>query len=137
MARTDLDAYYFAGSLPGAILATAADAKVKEEDAEILLRPLTAEAFSQEMIDRQAALNRTIEGLGVKAKDLVLRIEALAPGLQSFGEAKKILDDQYPAKSRDADTDGKKAITVLKRAVFHAVRTQAEADTWQKTILGL
>jgi len=34
MARTDLEAYYFAGSLPGAILATAADAKVKDVQAE-------------------------------------------------------------------------------------------------------
>lgn len=137
MARTDLDAYYFAGSLPGAILGTTADAKVKEAEAEIRLRPLTTEAVSQPMIDRRAALNRAIEGLGVKAKDLVLQIEALAPGLQSFGEAKKILDDQYPANSRDADTDGKRAITVLKRAVLHAVRNQVEADTWQKTIAGL
>jgi hypothetical protein len=34
MARKHLEAYYFAGSLPGAILATAADAKVKDAEAE-------------------------------------------------------------------------------------------------------
>jgi len=122
MAKTDLEAYYFAGSLPGAILGTAADAKVKEgaAEAELRLRPITTEAVSQSMIDRRAALNRAIEGLGVKAKDLVLQIETLAPGRQTFAEAKQILDDQYPANARDADTDGKKAITVLKRAVLHA-----------------
>ena len=34
MARTDLEAYYFAGSLPGAIIATASDAQVKDKQAE-------------------------------------------------------------------------------------------------------
>jgi hypothetical protein len=135
MARTDLEAYYFAGSLPGAILGTAADAKVKEAEAELRLRPLTSEAVSQPMIDRRTALKLMIEGLGVKAKDLVEQIEALAPGLESFAEAKKILDEHYT--SREADTDGKSAIRVLKRAVTHAVRNQAEAEAWQKTIAGL
>jgi hypothetical protein len=48
MARTDLEAYYFAGSLPGAIIATAADAKVKDADAEDKLAKLRANKFSED-----------------------------------------------------------------------------------------
>lgn len=46
MARTDLDAYYFAGSLPGAILSTAADAGVKERQAENELDKIRTSTFS-------------------------------------------------------------------------------------------
>lgn len=137
MARSDLEAYYFAGSLPGALISTAADAKVKEAQAEVALRSLTTEAVSQPMIDRRGALNRMIEGLGPKAKELVVQIDALAPSSESFAEAKKILDDQYPATAREADADGKRAIVVLKRAVLHSVRSAAEADRWQGVIAGL
>ena len=139
MARTDLEAYYFAGSLPGAILGTAADAKVKEAEADkLLLRPITAQAAGKEMIATRATLTRRIETLdGAKAKNLVDQIEALAPNSKSFSDAKSILDDQYPAASRPGDTDGKKAIVVLKRAVLHAVRSPEEADSWQNAIDGL
>ncbi len=49
MARTDLEAYYFAGSLPGAILGTAADAKVKNDDAEDRLAKFRVTKFSEDM----------------------------------------------------------------------------------------
>jgi hypothetical protein len=48
MARTDVEAYYFAGSLPGAILATAADAKVKEKEAEDRLARFRSNVFSED-----------------------------------------------------------------------------------------
>ena len=48
MARTDLDAYYFAGSLPGAILGTAADAKVKNDEAEDRLAKFRVTKFSED-----------------------------------------------------------------------------------------
>jgi hypothetical protein len=48
MARTDLEAYYFAGSLPGAILGTAADAKVKNDDAEDRLAKFRVTKFSED-----------------------------------------------------------------------------------------
>lgn len=48
MARKDLEAYYFAGSLPGAILATAADAKVKDAQAEDKLAQFRRIAFTQD-----------------------------------------------------------------------------------------
>ena len=46
MARKDLEAYYFAGSLPGAILATAADAKVKDAQAEDKLASFRRVAYT-------------------------------------------------------------------------------------------
>lgn len=49
MARTDLEAYYFAGSLPGAILGTAADAKVKDDDAEDRLAKFRVTKFSEDV----------------------------------------------------------------------------------------
>jgi hypothetical protein len=48
MARTDLEAYYFAGSLPGAIIATASDAKVKNDQAEDKLAKFRITAFSED-----------------------------------------------------------------------------------------
>jgi hypothetical protein len=46
-AARDLEAYYFAGSLPGAIVATSADATVKNDDAEAKLKALRSNAFSR------------------------------------------------------------------------------------------
>lgn len=48
MARTDLEGYYFAGSLPGAILATAADAKLKETQADLDISKLRKSPFSED-----------------------------------------------------------------------------------------
>jgi hypothetical protein len=48
MARTDLEAYYFAGSLPGAILSTAADAKVKDLQAEDKLAKFRRNVFTED-----------------------------------------------------------------------------------------
>ena len=45
-ASRDLEAYYFAGSLPGAVVATAADAKVKSDQAEARLEALRSNQFS-------------------------------------------------------------------------------------------
>jgi hypothetical protein len=47
VAARDLEAYYFAGSLPGAIVATSADAKVKNDDAEKSLASLRSNAFNE------------------------------------------------------------------------------------------
>ncbi len=45
-AARDLEAYYFAGSLPGAIVATSADAKVKNDAAETKLDSLRSNVFN-------------------------------------------------------------------------------------------
>jgi hypothetical protein len=59
MARTDLDAYYFAGSLPGAILGTAADAKVKETQADDQIKLVRSAEFTKKIragkTDRRSA----------------------------------------------------------------------------------
>ena len=133
LARIDLDAYYFAGSLPGAILATAADAKTKEDQADvILLRAITPESASDAMFIRRSGLGNTIDGLdATKAKALVAKIET------EFPEVKPFIDAQYPSASMAADADGSKAKTVLKRAVVFTVRGPEDAETWQSAIGGL
>jgi hypothetical protein len=130
MARTDLEAYYFAGSLPGAILATAADAKVKEAQADvILLRPITSESVTPAMFLRREALEGAIDALsGDKAKELVPKIEA------EFTESKSFIDLQYPSSVRAADTNGDKAKVLLKRLMSSTVRNSGDADKWQQLI---
>lgn len=136
MARTDLDAYYFAGSLPGAILGTAADAKVKETEANaILLRPVTDESASKAMVVKRDDLRSRIGKLnGDKAKKMVTAIENGAQSFVSFNEAKKILDDQYPVNLRSKGTNGKMAIVVLRRALTDSVNNLEEAKQWETLI---
>lgn len=47
-AAQDLDAYYFAGTLPGAIVATSADAKVKQDRADDALAKFRTNKFSND-----------------------------------------------------------------------------------------
>jgi len=133
MARTDLDAYYFAGSLPGAILSTAADAKTKDKEADVLLqRAITQQSVTDEMFNKRAVLGNTIDGLdAAKAKALVEKIEAEFPAVKPF------IERRYPSDSRAADADGSKAKTVLKGAVVLTVRGPEDAETWQSAIGGL
>jgi hypothetical protein len=133
LARTDLEAYYFAGSLPGAILATAADAKTKEAQADVIfLRAITPQSASNEMFVRRSVLRDTIDGLDApKAKALVAKIET------EFPEIKPFIDAQYPSATRVADADGSKAKTVLKRAAVLTVRGPEDAGKWESTIGGL
>jgi len=133
MAQTDLDAYYFAGSLPGAILSTAADAKTKDAQADVLLqKTITTQSVTDEMFNKRAVLGTTIDGLDAdKAKKLVAKIEDEFPAVKSF------IERQYPSDSRGADTDGSKAKTVLKRAVLLTVRGSEDAETWQSAMGGL
>lgn len=48
-AMQDLDAYYFAGSLPGAIVATSADAKTKNDAAEDRLAKFRVNVFGEDV----------------------------------------------------------------------------------------
>jgi len=132
MARTDLDAYYFAGSLPGAILGTAADAKTKEAQADaIMLRPVTLEAVSDEMFRRREELGESVDKLGAaEAKDLVTKITG------QFTEVQPIVSRQYPTKVRDADTQGEKAKKLLKILISDTVRSPGDAEKWQGAIEG-
>jgi hypothetical protein len=136
MARMDLDAYYFAGSLPGAILGTAADAKVKEAEADvILLRPITEESVTPEMIDKRKELRGRIAKFdGDNAKQLITAIENGAQGSASFKDAKMFFYKQYPIDKRPKDENGKGAIAVLKQAVFISIKNQEDAEKWENLI---
>ena len=74
MARTDLENYYFAGSLPGAILATAADAKEKDARAEDKLLRLRSNPFSED--DSSIRIAKFIKPPDGKRSDPVNRINA-------------------------------------------------------------
>ena len=130
MARTDLEAYYFAGSLPGAILGTAADAKVKETQADaVLLRPITMASVTPEMFLRREALEAAIDKLdGAKAKDLIPKIGA------EFTEIKQLINLQYPSSVRAVDTNGDKAKVLLKRLLSSTVLSSGDGDRWQRLI---
>jgi len=136
MARMDLDAYYFAGSLPGAILGTAADANVKETEADkiLLLRPITPGSVTPVLAEMGDLKSRIAKLDGAKAKKLVTAIENGAKSSQSFKDAKVILEDQYPAASRPQDKDGKIAIKVLRRAVTESVISPEEIKEWETLI---
>ena len=133
MARTDLEAYYFAGSLPGAILATAADAKVKETQAdEVLLRSITTESLTPEMFGTREDFEGQIDKLsGEKAKTLVAKIET------EFKEIKPFIDQQYPRNKRAEDATGDKAKKLLKILVSSTVRNSKDVETWKSAIGGL
>lgn len=125
----DLDAYFFAGSLPGAIIATSADAQVKSAQATIQLREITTASVTPEMFDKRKQLLSTIEGLdAAKSIALVTTIEGEFPG------AKPFIDAQYPDNVRVSDRSGDKAKTLLKRLVVLTVRSSDDASKWQTAI---
>mgnify|MGYP001230623330 CR=1 FL=1 len=134
MARMDLDAYYFAGSLPGAILATAADAKNKESEADaILLRPITKERVK--IISRITDLRARIAKLdGAKAKKLVTAIEDGAKSSKSFNDAKEFLDEYYRTALRVKDKDGKRAIVVLQQSATESIIITEDAKEWETLV---
>lgn len=134
MARMDLDAYYFAGSLPGAILATAADAKNKESEADaILLRPITKERVK--IISRITDLRARIAKLdGAKAKKLVTAIEDGAKRSKSFNDAKEFLDEYYRTALRVKDKDGKRAIVVLQQSATESIIITEDAKEWETLV---
>lgn len=130
MARRDLEAYYFAGSLPGAILATAADAKVKENEADaILLRPITEETVMPQMFARRQTLETSIDALtGAQAKSLVPKVAA------EFTETRPFIELQYPSSVNAADASGDKAKVLLKRVMVTTVRNAADANRWDRLL---
>lgn len=132
LARTDLEAYYFAGSLPGAILGTAADAREKERRADaILLSPITAETVSQPVRDRRTALRGEIDRLSpTDAKTLLKKIR------DAFPAVAPAINDQYPPDREATDPNGAAAKLVLRRVMTQTVNTASDADRWQAAIEG-
>ena len=130
VARRDLDAYEFAGSLPGAILATSADAKVKEAQADkILLDKITPEALTDEAFSAREALMEQVGGLETKkVKNLVHVIGTKFPNI------KPLIKSQYSDQVRANDSDGNKARMLLKRLVSLTGKTNADRDKWNAAI---
>lgn len=133
LARRDLEAYHFAGSLPGAVVATASDAAEKEGEAEqILFGAITQKVVTREAFEGRTRLREAVEGLdAARAKSLVDQIRAEFPSAEAFIEA------QYPAATRAGDTDGSRARTVLARLVVLTAKTPQDRAKWQAAIDGL
>jgi hypothetical protein len=130
MARTDLEAYYFAGSLPGAILGTAADARKKEADADaIVLREITRESVSDETFGAQERLARAIDALDATGAKLAVPKIASA-----FPEIKPFIESQYPAARSAADVDGSVAKRVLRRALVQTVLGAGDVSKWEDAL---
>jgi hypothetical protein len=132
-ARQHLEAYQFAGSIPGAIIATAADAKVKDAEAEkkitLTTEKLTQFAFSPEAQKARKTLNERINGLSaLQAKGLVFRALRDFPGMKVF------IDAQYPNTVRDSDNDGSKARLVLKRLVLLTGKSSGALEKWDAAV---
>ena len=108
-ALSDLHVYYQAGTFIGALQAIQKDSGAKEEKADaMLLRAITPEAFTPEMIERRKELDNTIDGLDKdKAIALLPKIEAEFTEIKAFMAA-------YTEDVRAADTTGSKARTLLK-----------------------
>jgi hypothetical protein len=128
MARTDLEAYYFAGSLPGAIIATAADAQQKSKEADaILFEPITQEAVTPEAFNSRKDLVAAVDKLDApRAKALVVSVGATFKGAKSF------IDDQYPPDRQKADTTGNGARDLLKQLVTLTAKKPSDLATWQR-----
>ncbi|MEM7226881.1 MAG: hypothetical protein AAF495_28175 [Pseudomonadota bacterium] len=125
----DLDAYYFAGSLPGAIVSTAADAKVKDDEATILLGEITKTAVSEKRFrERKDLRSRINELTGAQAKELILKIPEKFPDIEGF------VEDQYPDSTRNDDESGDAAKAVLRRMVLNTVYSDSDTETWQAAI---
>lgn len=109
MARTDLDAYYFAGSLPGAILGTAADAKVKETQADKQIELVRSAEFMKNLEPAKAIGDRLKALTPTQALALA---KAMEPHIAKRSqELKDILKGLDPKDERL--TDGSKAKQVL------------------------
>ncbi len=114
MARTDLDAYYFAGSLPGAILGTAADAKVKETQADEQIIKLM----------RDAEFTKNLE----PAKAIGDRLKALTPA-QALALAKAM--DRHIAKRRPELKDALKGLDPKDERLTDGSKAKQVLSTWQ------
>lgn len=114
MARTDLDAYYFAGSLPGAILGTAADAKVKETQADEQIIKLV----------RDAGFAKNLE----PTKAIGDRLKALTPP-QALALAKAM--DRHIAKRRPELKNVLKGLDPKDERLTNGSKAKEVLSTWQ------
>lgn len=128
MARRDLDAYEFAGSIPGAIVSTADDAKKKSDQAEakiaVIQPTLTKIAVSQPMFELRDDLIARVDRLNAEqAKTLVERVGS------SVSSARSTLS-LYTSSIRANDPDGLRAKAILKEAISE-IQTPDDGAAWQ------
>ena len=110
MAKTDLDAYYFAGSLPGAILGTAADARVKEAQADEQIIKISRSAEFIANIEFAKTIGARLKAL-TDAQALALA-KSMEPNIAKRSEfVKTLLKNLDPTDERLKD--GNKAKEVL------------------------
>ena len=128
-AMADLEDYYNAGTIPGALTGINADSGAKGEIAVIDLRKITAGTVTKEAFDRRKALINTIDGLDKEqAIALLPKIEAEFPEIKPFMAA-------YTDEVRAADAEtGGKAKKLLKQAVPLTAKSRNDADKWQAAI---
>lgn len=130
MARMDLDAYYFAGSLPGAILGTAADAKVKETQADEQIRLVRSADFAANLEPAKAIgvrlKNLTSDQALVLAKVMEPRIEQRSQKLIAIMDA---LDH-----SKERLKDGQKAKEILFKWQIFDDRDPTSMKHWTDTL---
>jgi len=131
----DLREYFQAGTVLGSIDGIYSDSRVKRTQAKEFLRHehavSDAQSATPEMFARRAGLAAAIDRLdGVHAKSLASGVKDAFPEINAF------IDAQYPPPTRESDMDGSKARVVLKRALVLTVRSQDDANTWQRLIAG-
>ena len=131
LARQDIDAYELAGSLPGAIIATAEDAKDKAEQAEDVLRvrlpDLTDEAVSPPVVQGRQRLDERVAALSAKnATLLVIQLEKEFPALKP---AVQVL---YSDEERTGDGDEVAAKQALGFLINSTAKTMAGLAIWDR-----
>ncbi len=133
LARSDLQEYQFAGSIPGAIKATAASAKEQSQAAEqALFATISPGAASPEAFTERADIVKAIDALDAdKAKALVPLIKA------GFAASVPFIEAQYPEDDMAADVSGEKAKTLLKRLVPLTAKEAADRQKWRAAMAGL
>ena len=130
IARQDIEAYQFAGSLPGAIAATASDAQDKAQKAKaITFGRVTAAAASEKAFGERKTLRDQIDALGtVQAKRLVQRISEEIPS------SKILVEVQYTSEINAKDEDGSKAKKLLRRLIILTAKEEEDRRKWQSLI---
>lgn len=130
-ALADLEDYYNAGSIPGALIGINADSGAKAEKADAILIPrITKETVTEEAFNDRVALMQAIDGLDLAAaKALIPKIVTEFPSIIPFVAL------QYPDDVRDAD-DGTKAKKLLKRLVVLTAKEPEDRSKWKAAIIG-
>ena len=130
IARQDIEAYQFAGSLPGAISATASDAQDKAQEAKVItFGKVTAEAATEQAFEERKTLREQVNALSaVQAKKLVERISV------EFPSSKALIDVNYAEEIRAADEDGSKAKGLLRRLIILTAKEDADRKNWRSLI---